>query len=221
LADEPPSGSVEPAAELVERHPLAPILTPAPVAPVPHPSQLPGVTPSVATPAVVTEPSPARPLAPIAPRPGLEVWATPKEPGPFSTPYQPPDPSASPIVTSMGPQRALPIGADQPIDTPQAAASLADASVQTKGRSHAQVPPPVMAPPPPVMAPPPPVMAPPPTSAPAPTVVVAAARSAAPPPPPRPVAARQPATTRACPNCSLPLSTRARFCRRCGAPQPP
>jgi hypothetical protein len=50
-------------------------------------------------------------------------------------------------------------------------------------------------------------------------------------PPPLPAAApvrqgpslpvnRPTGPTRACPNCSLPLSTKARFCRRCGAPQP-
>ena len=49
--------------------------------------------------------------------------------------------------------------------------------------------------------------------------VMAPPRSSAPPLPPMPVAAKRTAS-QGCANCGLPLSAKARFCRRCGAAQP-
>ena len=76
--------------------PTPPPLTPTPVAPaLPAPPPVP--------------PVPPRQVPPTVPSPGLEVWATPVDTGPFAQPYQPPPPQAVVVMPSMPP--AGPAGA--------------------------------------------------------------------------------------------------------------
>jgi hypothetical protein len=159
----------------------------------------PPLTPIPATPALPTSPPvppvPPRQVAPTVPSPGLEVWATPVDTGPFAQPYQPPAPQAVVVMPSVPP--VAPSGAP-PATVPVAMA----APPVVPGASAVPMPPPGGPLPPP--SPPSPRAA-----MPAPAVVPAGL----------PAAARQAAASKACPSCGLPLSTKARFCRRCGAPQ--
>jgi hypothetical protein len=154
-------------------------------------------------------PLPQAPLAPAAPPRGLEVWSVPPEPGPFAQPYQLPAATTSPLMASAptqpGPASAPPMAGQQIVVGAFVASSLSeDAAPQPA------IPTPTYAPPPaPTYASPPPFVPPPPQQ------MVAPSAYFQPLPPPR-----QQATTRACPNCALPISTKARFCRRCGTPQP-
>jgi len=193
--------------------------------PTPLPPQPPG--PSVATPppAAPLAPPPLPPVqemsprqaAPATPPPGLAVWATPVDPGPFAKPYQAPPPEATifmsdapaaPVVPDArqvappGPQLIVPPG-PLPALSPagQAMPGHAGALPTASPSSLAYVPP-----------------------LPGPATGQLSPPAAAPPPgvsAGQPPVLRQGAASRACPGCSLPLSTKARFCRRCGAPQPP
>jgi hypothetical protein len=156
-------------------------------------------------------PPPPRPLAPTNPPPSLEVWSVPLEPGPFAQPYQAPTPgSAASIITTSAmapppPHVAPTPQPPQPAPMPTSPAPPSAAAPQAP-MAAMPAPPPLPMPPQPTagipQAPPPPA-----TTRPGP-----AGSKASPGRPSTP--------TRSCPNCALPLSTKARFCRRCGAPQP-
>ena len=189
-------------------------LTPTPVSPPPgSPVTIPPLAAPLALPPLApVQEMPPRQAAPATPPPGLAVWATPIDPGPFATPYQAPPPEAT-IFMSDAPVTAVAPVAQQgplPIVPPGPGSPLPPAGQAMAG--HAGAPPPA-SPSPTAYVPPLPGPAPgqsPPPNAPPPPVVAAGL----------PLAIRQGAASRACPGCGLPLSTKARFCRRCGAPQP-
>ncbi|HZW01726.1 MAG TPA: hypothetical protein VFF55_09185, partial [Candidatus Deferrimicrobium sp.] len=200
LAPQPtPAGTITPT-QIVPQPPGLSVAAPPPAAPLAPPPLPP-----------VQELSP-RQGAPATPPPGLAVWATPVDPGPFAKPYQAPPPEAT-IFMSDAPVTAVAPVAQQgplPIILPDPGSPLPPTGQAMPGHAGAlpptspsptayvqPVPGPATSQLPPPTAPPPPVVA-----------------AGLPP------ATRQGAVSRACPSCSLPLSTKARFCRRCGAPQP-
>lgn len=203
--------AAEGSAEIAEVEEPAAVAEPAEIAEVEEPAEGPAAEPAeIEEPVAVEEPAAAAeleppllpwpsetqpappPLTPIAPPPALEVWRLPVEHGPFSQPYQPPAVSSGPVVTSLPPVPGPP----QPSSvTSQPASTPADAPSSGTGPASMATPPPVV--PPPSVSPPQPGVA---------RQPVAPGRS-------------QPAS-HACASCGLPLSSKARFCRRCGAPQP-
>jgi len=201
--------------------PSAPDASPEPAPPIssPTPPPQPAHPPVPAPPPDVTAPpTPPSPIAPItpaappaAPPDGIDVWGTSAEPGPFGQPYQVPTTPQPPPPTPTVASAAIVQPAPQPPTPPPAAAPAVPIAPAAAVFNQPAVPPPVVQPAPPPTAnpqlvapgavPPLPVQAVPPATA-------------GPVPPP---AAR--ANTRACTNCNLPLSAKARFCRRCGSPQ--
>ena len=181
----------------------------------PMPAVAPGAPePETATPVEQVMPSP---IAPEGSPPSIEIWNTPTEPGPFSQPYQAP----APIPPEMGAPAQPPAAVARPQVIPQA-------PVKPPPPPH-QVPAPPQQPPVPPPAPrsaprsAPPPQPPPPPQVPAqqqPAFVPPPAPPAPTTPPARPRAVPRPRTsTHACASCGLSLSAKARFCRRCGAPQ--
>ena len=164
------------------------------VAAEPTPAEPPPPPPPAAPPLVVAPVAPSRQPVPQAPSPGLAVWATPVDPGPFAQPYQAPVPQSVVLMP----------------DVPSAPPS--------EPRHPPGPPPSLPTPPPPPLRPglvPPGAPSAPLGTPPLPAQTAPAGVPPAPAPP-----SRQAAASRACPSCNLPLSTKARFCRRCGAPQP-
>jgi hypothetical protein len=215
---EPPELAQQPTLEgalapiSVQAQPPAPsVVTPPPAAPL----ALPPLSP-------VQEVAP-RQAAPATPPPGLAVWATPIDPGPFAKPYQAPPPEATIFMSDAPVTLVPPVSPDarhvappvippgpQPIVPPDPRSPQPSAGQAMPGQAGAL--PPTL---PSSMANVPPLAGPatgqlPPRAVPAPPGVSAG----------QPPSSRHGAASRACPSCSLPLSTRARFCRRCGAPQP-
>ncbi len=169
--------------------------------PSPQPEPAPpvgGLDPPSSSPAEAHPP--LRPLDPPTPvsQPSIEIWATPYGPGPFNQPFE-------------APTQSRPTPEQLPTPTaPETAAFTATPALPTETPTPGApgVPPPPLAPPP-AVPPPAPAVAPP--AYVAPPVAAQPAR----PTPPLPAAPG----THACPSCGLMLSAKARFCRRCGAPQ--
>jgi hypothetical protein len=205
-ATSPPVSAEVPAGVLAdapaEAHPPLPLPSP-----VPPPTRAGG------------PPPPPRP--PATPPPALAVWALPSEPGPFAQPYQP-HPAQATVHPAPPPQASGPAASTVPDRTPAAHAQTSPAQVPSSGGIPPTVPAAAIPARPPAGPPPATTYVPrgPEPVAPAPAYVPAVSQPT-PPPTRAPLQPSRPAATlRACPNCSLPLSTKARFCRRCGAPQP-
>jgi len=223
----PSSVDTEPVAPSTPDIPPEPAPPVSPPAPPPQPAQPPASVPPPSVPAPTAPPSPLAPITPVAPPDGVDVWATSAEPGPFGQPYQapaatqppPPTPTvASATIVHPAPQPpAPPPGAaaapPAPPASPPAAPAAPAAPVAPVAAVFSQpaAMPPVVQPASPPTAPPQPA---------APGMMPPPPAQAAAPPPARPIPPpRARANTRACTNCNLPLSAKARFCRRCGSPQ--
>ncbi len=166
------------------------------------PSGPPVVLAETATPAPLPQAAPSvlRPIQPPPPPAGWVPpppagWAPPSPDLPFGQPYQPTPPTTGPMYM-VPPSPAADIG---PGLTPAGGSTTLRPPTAPGPYALAQEPgSPSAAPRPPMPLPMPP----------------AGQYTAAAPVPPHGVTG-----TRVCPHCGLPLSARARFCRRCGTPQ--
>jgi len=157
--------------------------------------------PESTSPDPASQQPPVAPLAPLAPTGSPAPLTTPPASGPFAEPYREP----------TAPQAPPPVPAQPaPIEQP------APVVLTAQGLGSAATPPPIAMPQPQA------------GMAAAPVPPPAAAQASQPPPgyaaplplpmPSAPLAAKR-TGSQGCPNCGLPLSAKARFCRRCGAPQ--
>jgi hypothetical protein len=189
-----------PTAATPERTPgtPAPAVVSVPAQPIATPPSYPAPAPQPAPPSAPPKPMPAAqppPLPPATlplqpPPPPLEVWATSPSSGPFGQPYQPPA-----QVPPAPPFPATPAPPGYAVGSPPPGYVPSVPPLQSRVTPGNVGPVPQA----PMPLPPGPDA----VSAPHPRV-------AGPPGMP----------TKTCPNCGLQLSTKARFCRRCGSPQP-
>ena len=178
--------------------------------------------------------APQPPLAPNTVPPSIDVWSTTTGPGPFAQPYEAPTtPPPPPAPEPQAPVAQQPSSTDAPGSQPTAVSPPAQ---PMSAPPPPDTPPATPAAPSPASAPPPaqigqqpeavPPQQPPPSQQPPPTLYASPPPAPMMPTPPLPPpqaptsSGRKSPGTRACPNCQLPLSARARFCRRCGSPQP-
>ena len=151
-------------------------------------------------------PEPPNPLVPVDAPPNTATGVpgrTATPPGPFAQPYQQPAPPPPPVAPS-GPAQQPPPSAPY---TQQPSVHAVPAAMTMS----APLPPPVYQPPPqqPLPPPPPPL-----------GFVSGPPLAAAPPRLPHIPQAAQRTASQGCASCGIPLSAKARFCRRCGAAQP-
>ncbi len=210
--DDAPPEPVAPAAMVEPPAPLFSFAEPEPppaAIPEPEPASTPEAPAQAPAPEVVATPSPIAPIP--TPPAGVDAWAVDADQAPFGQPFTAPSTQPAPMATpppAPPPTMAAPapVGADQqpapPPPTPPAAVvqPMAQSVQPPPGMAASAQPQQPYVPQQPAQAAflPPPA---PPTQ-----------------PPHRPVPVPR-ANTRECPNCTLPLSAKARFCRRCGTPQ--